>query len=324
MRDLSKHTLVCMTINGEERLVRLCNYLKCMDFTGELLIIDASKEEFAGKFVTYSFVTYISAPGKNWQDSSFIAAGKIKTKYASYIADDDFPLIGGIADCIEQLESDKDAPLCFGKTAWINYTQIKDSVKDSKDLWRYLTCLLEHKLWVDHDVLKSTSADKRVLEMALDYRVIQFSVMRSSLWRKIFTKEFGNLQDTYLTEISSCFAMAIFGGHRKVNSYYLLRGTYHARQSIERYGKGDELSSLDGDIKALYEYFRTLANLDHSLVNALVGACISVRALGLVPRSTGRKDKDKFTQSNALGERVQELLLKEENLKAIHHLAFAD
>ena len=177
IKELLDMTIVIPTKNRPQYVERILTYYLGLDFIGNIIIIDSSDEETAEyikKYVnninkvnfTYSFSEGL--PTTVIRDN----VNLIKTKYVSFLGDDDYIIPTGILRSIEYLKNNPDIVACRGEAL-----KIRDSNLSSDSISRY---------WNFFNRLEDSSGD-RVIKHFSDYHTPFFHVCRSEMFIKAYS-----------------------------------------------------------------------------------------------------------------------------------------
>ena len=176
-QELLDMTIVIPTKNRPQYVERILTYYLSLNFIGNIVIIDSSDEETAEyirKYVndinkvnfTYSFSQGL--PTTVIRDN----VNLIKTKYVSFLGDDDYIIPTGILRSIEYLKKNPDIVACRGEAL-----KIRDSNLSSDSISRY---------WNFFNRLEDSSGD-RVIKHFSDYHTPFFHVCRSEMFIKAYS-----------------------------------------------------------------------------------------------------------------------------------------
>lgn len=121
--DLSELTLVIPSFERQRYLIRQMNYWRDQNIS--LLVLDGSRFplDYRGQLAfgnEPTCICYFHLPVSIEERLGF-AVGKIKTKYAALLSDDEFFLPSALRSCIEYLDSHADTVCCKGRAlgfAW--------------------------------------------------------------------------------------------------------------------------------------------------------------------------------------------------------------
>ena len=177
VKELRDMTIVIPTKNRPQYVERILTYYLDLNFIGNIIIIDSSDEETAEyikKYVnninkvnfTYSFSEEL--PTTVIRDN----VNLIKTKYVSFLGDDDYIIPTGILRSIEYLKNNPDIVACRGEAL-----KIRDSNLSSDSISRY---------WNFFNRLEDSSGD-RIIKHFSDYHTPFFHVCRSKMLIKAFS-----------------------------------------------------------------------------------------------------------------------------------------
>ena len=183
-------TIVVPTKNRPQYVKRLLNYYLSVNFSGHVAIIDSSDKEIAQyieKFISqinkknFSYTFTLGLPTTVIKENLNL----IKTKYASFIGDDDYLTPGGIFRAIEFLENNLDIDACRGEGI---------RIKDSRGLGIDKDGILKYRNFFNRI---EKNASERVVRHFEDYHTPFFHVCKS----KIFLKAFANAPTLIETEM---------------------------------------------------------------------------------------------------------------------------
>ena len=177
VKELRDMTIVIPTKNRPQYVERILTYYLDLNFIGNIIIIDSSDEETAEyikKYVnninkvnfTYSFSEGL--PTTVIRDN----VNLIKTKYVSFLGDDDYIIPTGILRSIKYLKNNPDIVACRGEAL-----KIRDSNLSSDSISRY---------WNFFNRLEDSSGD-RVIKHFSDYHTPFFQVCRSEMFIKAYS-----------------------------------------------------------------------------------------------------------------------------------------
>ena len=272
--DFSNHTLFCTSYNRHQNLYILAKYLDDFDYNGRLLIVDASDSRIDDKnlpvFVDYHYKQKISAV-----EAIIETHSAVKTEYISLVGDDDFPCFVGLFECLKTMINNHKLQTCGGETVWIDYQHIIRKSSTSS-LANFMNCMMLHKV-DQHNNIFNSNLGEIISGMVDNYRVQQFRVMKTILWKKIFNKEFTLIEDKSMGEIASSISIALNVPHSATEKVFLFRGTGYLRPSSNPNDVIHNFPNLERTKNELVNYFRSQGLNKPKQIEILVASCISIR-----------------------------------------------
>lgn len=246
MREDSLVTLLVPTKDRSDFLERLIDYYDGQQFAGTIFIADSSSGRHLERGRSRAEraksldLHYFPMPDKSNAECIQFMLSQVKSRYAAFVADDDFLTPAGIKDCAAFLESRTDY---HGAHGWgINFELSNDGPHGR----------IEYTEYYPQTVAEGDSARKRLAGHLARYDVSLFSVIRTESWRKMYSEVRKDLDSTFVLEMIPCCLSTVYGKFKGLDTLYLIR-QHHKR----RYLLPDVFDWIAQDNwAASYRYFR--------------------------------------------------------------------
>ena len=224
-------TLSIPTLNRPDFLLRELHYYQSVNFRGKIFIGDSSEATVAEKIKNYlqKFnntlnIYYYSLPGYNDAQAQKFMADKMTTKYAVFIADDDFLVPSGIGRCIEFLDTNPDYIAAHGECIGMGLHSI-----NSQSIQYTNHCL--------QPTISGATAAQRLVAYMANYSVPLFWVHRIEAWRTML-KNAGDMTDkSFGSEMLPCCLSAILGNTKQLDGLYMIRQDHENRYALPTWFK---------------------------------------------------------------------------------------
>jgi glycosyltransferase domain-containing protein len=251
-KSLSNVTLVIPTMNRPNYVDRLLSYYVGMNFIGTVLIIDSSDEKNSRhikeriKNINKDNYVYIYSKGS----ATTVIKNNlslVKTRYVSFLGDDDFLIPNSILNSISFLEDNKDISGCRGDGIIVTDSNVSSD---------------EIRMYSQVNRLEEASAD-RVVQHFLNYGTPFFHVLRSDLFKKVFSlapseSELRQDYDRLIgEELLASGLMLAYGKFAMIDGLHLVR-TNNIERIVERdtwYNK----ESCEGRKKAVFDFVNKIS-----------------------------------------------------------------
>tara|TARA_B100000795_G_C22784888_1_gene434129 strand:+ start:646 stop:1740 length:1095 start_codon:yes stop_codon:yes gene_type:complete len=216
--ELRNVTIVVPTKNRLYYVTRLLRYYVDMNFTGNLLIIDSSDDDIAKNIRKYinnidkenfQYIFSLGLPTMVIKEN----LSYIKTKYVSFLGDDDYIIPNGILSSIDYLKVNLDVVACRGEGLTITDPSI------SSEYISRFSCV---------DRLENNSRD-RVIEHFKNYSTPFFHVCRSEVFIKAFSNapSISEMDEGYDRligdELLVSALMLVYGKFASIEGLHLIR-----------------------------------------------------------------------------------------------------
>lgn len=224
-------TITIPTLNRPEFLLRELEYYQSVNFRGKIFIGDSSETTVAKKIQNYlqQFdnrlkIYYYPLPGYSAAQALTFMADKVTTKYAVFIADDDFLVPSGIGRCIEFLDTNPDYIAAHGECIVMGLHSINSQS-------------IQYSTHCPQPTISELTAVRRLVAHMTNYSVNLFWVHRSEVWRTMF-KNAGDITDTaFGAELLPCCLSAILGNTKQLDGLYLIRQDHENRYALPTWFK---------------------------------------------------------------------------------------
>jgi len=224
-------TLFIPTFNRPDFLLKALQYYQSVNFRGKIFIGDSSELAAAKKIKDYLYqfdslleVCYYSLPGYKAAQVLRIMADKVNTKYAAYIADDDFLVPSGIGQSIEFLDTHPDYIAAHGVGLGISLNP--DNFQS-----------IQYTSYYPQPIIPESIAAQRLIAYLSNYTVSLFSVHRSEAWHIMFKNAGGVTDRTFVEELLPCCLSIVLGKIKQVDGLYLVRGYHDGRYLLPSWFK---------------------------------------------------------------------------------------
>jgi glycosyltransferase domain-containing protein len=209
---LSRLTVVIPTISRPEFVKR--QILFWSHFDAEVRILDGAATPIdLSQFVAIpSNIQYLHEP-RRFNERLSNAWRHVNTEFACLLPDDEFFLPSGLAASLKKLDENPTITGCVGKVLMFFVDQE-----------RFLT-YQDYEYWKDFDP-SSLTVEHRVKEVLPPNKVhkVQFAVLRSSVWKEIFTSSYADFYSTgYLYERMLNLHSAVLGRTIVLNELMWMR-----------------------------------------------------------------------------------------------------
>ena len=171
---LKNLTLVIPSFERQDYLVRQINYWKDKNIyviilDGSRFPLDLEKSPTAG--MIHSCISYFHLPVSLEERLGFVL-GRIQTKYAALLSDDEFFLPSSLISCIDYLDANADSVSCKGRALGFMW---KDGRVMSREVYPNLSSCL----------VNSSDPEKRLIQHFSPYQMITlWSVMKADVFLK--------------------------------------------------------------------------------------------------------------------------------------------
>jgi glycosyltransferase domain-containing protein len=194
-----------------------------VNFRGKIFIGDSSEATVAEKiknslqkFDNSLDIYYYPLPGYNAAQALKVMADKVTTKYAVFIADDDFLVPTGIGQCIEFLDTHPDYVAAHGIGIIIYGLGSKNKS-------------IQYSGYYSQPIISEATAAQRLVTHLPNYTVSLFSVHRIEAWRTMF-KDAGDIVDrSFGDELLPCCLSVVLGKTKQLDGLYLIRQDHGKR-----------------------------------------------------------------------------------------------
>ena len=216
-------------MNRPDLLLRLVKYYAALNFRGQILIGDSSREDVfqqvsleIERLKNSLQITHAHLPGRSVAAAVMEVNLLIDTPYACLVADDDFIIPSGASRCIEFLESHPDYAAAHGVGVLIISTSGRHNEISSASLY-------------SQAVREESLATERIQAHLESYLVSLFSVHRTELWRKMFINtpvpamSVSISDKTFADELLPCCLSVVLGKVGQVDGLYLVRQVHEQR-----------------------------------------------------------------------------------------------
>jgi glycosyltransferase domain-containing protein len=247
-------TLVIPTMNRPYYIDRLLSYYLNMDFVGIILVIDSSDKNNSDYIreridsINRNNYKYVYSKGfattviKDNLD-------RIKTKYVSFLGDDDYLIPSALSKSIFFLENNKDISGCRGDGIIVT-----DSNVSSDDIRMYSRV----------NRLEEASAD-RVMQHFLNYGTPFFHVLKLDVFKTAFSlapseTELNQDYDRLIgEELMASGLMLAYGKFAMIDGLHLVRTNNLER--IETRNTWYHVESYNGRKKAVYNFIKKISTI---------------------------------------------------------------
>lgn len=209
--NLSKITIVIPSYERQKYLIKKIKYWS--NFEVDVHIVDGSDKPLDHlKFENFKRVKYHHIKILSEVDRLKKILPLINTKYSILSSDDDFLLLNGLNDCLDELEGNKDLVSCYGQT--LSFYRQKDNVKffrTDKGLYNFEN--------------NGHTACTRLQNQMKNYTPsIIYSLMRTEYFKNIFDIDnFSRFKYYSSLEIRATLLINYYGKSKVIKSLLVLR-----------------------------------------------------------------------------------------------------
>ena len=252
--ELMNMTIVIPTKNRPHYVKRILGYYLSLNFNGNVAIIDSSDKEIAEDIknyinninkVNFTYRHALGLPITVTKDNLDI----IKTKYVSFLGDDDYIIPTGILKSIEYLENHSDISGCRGEGIRISETNISSN------------SILKYKNFFNR--IEETSSERTIKHFS-DYHTPFFHVCRSEVFIRAFSNgpSFAQMKQGYDRLIGDELLVAglllAFGKFVSIEGLHLVRT--NSVESIELRDSWYHDEDIKGREMASQDFTKKIAN----------------------------------------------------------------
>lgn len=225
-------TLLIPTLNRPDFLLRELHYYQSVNFRGNIFIGDSSEATVTKKIKNYlqQFdnllkIYYYPLPGYDGAQALKIITDKVTSKYAVFIADDDFLVPSGIGRCIEFLDTNPDYVAAHGVCIAMGLHSINSQS-------------IQYTNHSPQPIISGGTAAQRLVAHLTNYSpILFFSVHRIEAWRTMF-KNLGDIADrSFGSELLSSCLSVILGKTKQLDGLYLIRQDHENRYVLPTWFK---------------------------------------------------------------------------------------
>lgn len=217
-------SLIIPTMNRPDFLIRLLRYYRDIGFPGYICIGDSSDaahieptkravEALQGKLN----IIYREYPDYNISMAISHLIDLVSTRYAAFVADDDFLVPAALEQCAMFLDNHPDYVAAHGVGVGLG---LKSSGAYGQVAWA------SH---YQQPVIDGDSASQRLLAHLSNYAVTLFSVHRIESWREMYQDISSLKDDTFALELLPCCRSVIQGKVKELDCFYLVRQSHNQR-----------------------------------------------------------------------------------------------
>ena len=285
---LMELSFIVPSLDGVQRLLIVCDWLKYSNFGGRYIIVDASNKDHQTLFADYKFVDYLHKPSSDTPSALYFATERVETEFMAVLGDDDFPLIDQYEQIVGQLTENDEFSAGHGLATYVDFDFLLRNATKIKiaKLFFFVRTLLSPRYGSGID-LSFDSEFERLSSIHRNYTVTQFFVIRSELGRLIYTKTYASIGDTHTSEYVACFLQAALCRSRFVDGVYLLRGLGRHRPNNNLAHNRHKLSSTSKVEKRLKAIVAGTP-VDKTVASTIYKLTLSARYSSENNRSLGR------------------------------------
>lgn len=262
-------SLVVPTFNRPDFAIRTLDYYAAVSFGGEVLLGDSSTGPAAARIrraverlSSRLRVQYVECQGIDDRLSLHRLSMLVRTKYATFIGDDDIVFPSGLDQCVRFLERHPEFEAANGE-AWAFELS-------SEGAYGRLRIVDEYP----QPDLPQEKPLERLEEHFRNYRVTLFSVHRTDAWRAMW-RRVGEVADrAFSAELLPCCLSPILGRIRRLDIPFLLRQTHASRYQLPKFadwlGKPDWRESHDSFCRIMGEHLAPAAAMTVDQATATV------------------------------------------------------
>ena len=217
-------TLLIPTKDRSDFLIRLLNYYLALKFQGFLYIGDSSVGEHARKTqeVIKSLEGRLNILYREYPDlNDAMCRGEllklVNTKYAAYVADDDFLVPASLRKCAEFLDANSNYSTAHGVAAVIDL--------ETSGAYGRVASASHYR----QPVIESETASQRLLDYLSNYSVNMFSLQRVEYWKEIYKYVSTTPDIPFAGELMPSCLSVIQGKVKELDCFYLARQAHDRR-----------------------------------------------------------------------------------------------
>jgi len=291
LRELS---FVVPSINGKERLLLICEWLRESNFGGEYIIVDASSDNKSAHFNEFSFVKYLHRPRTDAIKATAIGMQDVETQFSAFIGDDDVPLLRGYQKCVDALLQSREYDSSHGHATYVDFDGAL--ALSNLPLVRQLEYGIQQILAPRYDEVVQLSGEdigERLRNIAEQYVVTQFFVTRTEVSKQLYNDVIAGIGDIHTSEYAICYAQAAVARSIYVSSLYMMRGIGRHRPNSNPTASRHKLDP-SGLVEKKLEQFVSLLPIRPVQARMVYQLCLSNRYRSAFENQIGLKRKKDF------------------------------
>jgi glycosyltransferase domain-containing protein len=221
-----KITLIIITYNREYYIKRLLEYYKSINFDQKIIVTDASDRHIAernkklyNKIKETIDLSVKFSYGQGYVESISSILGDITTPYSIMNPDDDFLIPSALAKMATFLDKNKNYQA-------VNGMAILAMEKEFTYRNRIVTGVDEEPM----RAIYGSNATERIYNLFHNYFVVQFSLIKTSIFKRVFSTVAGN--DIVSNEYIPALRLAAFCNIANIDDVFLVRSDNPTRINI--------------------------------------------------------------------------------------------